>query len=79
MSQRLPGDQRAAPPAQVRAGRGEAKRGEAGQARVSPRPRDTVRERGRGGGRRGAGSPYPPAGRLGADVVALYGSLTSSG
>lgn len=34
MSQRLPGDQRAAPPAQVRAGRGEARRSEARRGRL---------------------------------------------
>lgn len=57
MSQRLPGDQRAAPPAQVRVGRGGAGQGRLGFPR-GPGMRYGG-ERGRGG-RSGAGSPCPP-------------------
>lgn len=57
MSQRLPGDQRAAPPAQVREGSGW------GRMRLPRGPGARQgSERGRGGGRSGAGSPRSPSG-----------------
>lgn len=60
MSQRLPGDQRAAPPAQVRAGRGEARRGGAGSGFPAAQGHGT----GAGPRRReeGSGQPLPASG-----------------